>query len=334
MLSATMSAHAYPRLDILSDDSDSDAESDRYTEMSLDGSVASTKTSLDESMRSASPAPSVFSFTSSLRAQAYRQEYGRGLNNYSEVYRLPADEEELDRLDKQHIMFCKVMGKYPPPLPQIMADDGFEVKAILDLGCGSGSWIMDVAREFPHCSAVAVDLVPMQSLSEVDDINLGLEHFYGDFQRRALPAHFVGRLDKQPLLPPAGTFHPPWTPLFMSYVHRAVKDRGGDAEASTHMYEWVSTHPAFEDVVYRPFWIPCSPWMSGNDPVTKFWNEVGATMRDDVQAFFRSSRPLLLGHGLGEEFVDTMTRNACEELDDAVTPVYVLIDNVYARKRH
>lgn len=83
---------------------------------------------------------------------------------------------------------------------------------------------MDVARDFPNCSAVAVDLVPMQSLyaaliswvglmlmsfldqchriagekmsrlmlvvnelivgcdrSEVDDINLGLEHFYGDF---------------------------------------------------------------------------------------------------------------------------------------------------------
>ncbi|KAF8433517.1 S-adenosyl-L-methionine-dependent methyltransferase [Boletus edulis BED1] len=372
MLTATMSAHSYPRLDIFSDDSDSDAESDRYSEMSLDASVASTKTSLDESMRSASPAPSVFSFTSSLRAQAYRQEYGRGLNNYSEVYRLPADEEELDRLDKQHTMFCKVMGKYPPPMPQIMADDGFEVKAILDLGCGSGSWIMDVAREFPHCSAVAVDLVPMQSLSmppncrsEVDDINLGLEHFYGDFNAvhcqlissgirdyRGLINHishvlrpgglidltefafsFTG-LDKQPLLPPAGTFHPPWTPLFMSYVNRAVKERGGDAEASTHMYEWVSTHPAFEDVVHRPFWIPCSPWMSGNDPVTKFWNEVGATMRDDIQAFFRSSRPLLLGHGLGEVFVDTMTRNACEELDEAVTPVYVLIDNVYARKRH
>lgn len=84
--------------------------------------------------------------------------------------------------------------------------------------------IIDCARDFPHCTAVAVDLVPMQSLyanlnlhlsfalisalaqclriagrnhsqapshaaihplfrfrSEVDDINLGLEHFYGDF---------------------------------------------------------------------------------------------------------------------------------------------------------
>ncbi len=36
--------------------------------------------------------------TSSLRANAYKEEYGRGLNNYSEVYRLPADAEELERL--------------------------------------------------------------------------------------------------------------------------------------------------------------------------------------------------------------------------------------------
>lgn len=47
---------------------------------------------------------------------------------------------------------------------------------------------MEVAREFPNSSCVAVDLVPMQSLtippncrSEVDDINLGLEHLYGDY---------------------------------------------------------------------------------------------------------------------------------------------------------
>jgi SAM-dependent methyltransferase len=369
-----MPAHPYSRPDFLpdDDDTDTDTDSDRYTEMSLDASEASSRTSADLSMRSASPVPSVASVTSSLRAQAYRHEYGRGLNNYSDVYRLPADDEELDRLDKQHVMFCRVMGKYPPPLPQIMAEDGFEVKAILDLGCGSGSWVMDVAREFPHSSAVAVDLVPMQSLSmppnlrsEVDDINLGLEHFYGDFNvvhcqlissgirdyhslinhishvlrpgglvdLTEFPFSFTG-FDRQPVLPPAGSFQPPWTPLLMSYINRAVRARGGDADASTHLHEWVSNHPAFEDVVYREFWIPCSPWMTGNNPVTKFWNEIGSTMRDDIKAFFRSARPLLLGYGLEEGFIDAMEQNADKELDEAITPVYVLIENVYARKKH
>lgn len=103
MLTSTTSFHPFPMRRSHSEDTDSDAESesDRYTDMSLDGfapSATSSKTSMDVSMRSQSPAPSVFSVTSSLRAQAYRQEYGRGLNNYSEVYRLPADDEELYRL--------------------------------------------------------------------------------------------------------------------------------------------------------------------------------------------------------------------------------------------
>ena len=38
-------------------------------------------------------------------------------------------------------MFTEIMGKYPPPLEHIMADDiQGETKACLDLGCGSGRW--------------------------------------------------------------------------------------------------------------------------------------------------------------------------------------------------
>lgn len=90
---------------IIPSDAESDTdESDAYSDTSLppfspSASVgASSYTSYDVSMRSASPAPSVWSMTSSLRAQVFKHEYGRGLNNYSEVYRLPADDEELDRL--------------------------------------------------------------------------------------------------------------------------------------------------------------------------------------------------------------------------------------------
>ncbi|KAH7922843.1 S-adenosyl-L-methionine-dependent methyltransferase [Leucogyrophana mollusca] len=361
--------------DDLDFDMDSDVDSDRYTEISLDAfapSVASSKTSADLSMRSASPAPSVFSVTSSLRAQAFRHEYGRGLNNYSEVYRLPADDEELDRLDRQHDMFCEVIGKYPPPLPEIMAEDPHgETKAVLDLGCGSGSWIMDVAREFPHASAVAVDLVPMQSLSmpancrsEVDDINLGLEHFYGDFNvvhvqlissgvkdyhgliehishvlrpgglidLTEFPFSFTG-FEREEILPPAGAYEPPWTTLWMSYANRAVRARGGDADAAKNIHRWILEHPAFEDVHYREFWIPLSPWLQGNDAYTAKWNRIGATMRDDLMAFIKGGRPLLLGSGLSEEFVNDIQEKAFAELAEAKTPLYVLIQNVYARKR-
>jgi hypothetical protein len=65
-------------------------------------SHASSNTSV--SMRSASPVPSVLSVTSSLRADAYRAEYGRAVNNKSEIYRLPADDVELDRLGAPFVL--------------------------------------------------------------------------------------------------------------------------------------------------------------------------------------------------------------------------------------
>lgn len=47
-----------------------------------------------------------------------------------------------------------------------------------------------------------------------------------------------------------------------------------------------------------------------------------------------SGRPLLLGSGLSEDFVNQLEHNAVKELEEAITPVYVRIQNVYARKRH
>lgn len=49
------------------------------------------------------------------------------------------------RPDKQHIMFMEVMGKYPPPMAEVLADDTpGEQKTCVDLGCGSGSWSVAV----------------------------------------------------------------------------------------------------------------------------------------------------------------------------------------------
>ena len=47
-----------------------------------------------------SVAPSIYSLTSSLRAQGLRQVHGRSLNAHSDIYHLPADEEEATRLSK------------------------------------------------------------------------------------------------------------------------------------------------------------------------------------------------------------------------------------------
>ncbi|KAK0481523.1 S-adenosyl-L-methionine-dependent methyltransferase [Armillaria novae-zelandiae] len=354
-----MVSHTFPKpLDGDSDD-DSDACSvSSISPFSPAPSVGgSSYTSYDASMRSLSPTPS-----------AYKQEFGRGLNNYSEIYRLPADAEELDRLDLQHNMFIEIMGKYIPPLPEAMADDvPGEQKAILDLGCGSGRWIMEAALDFPHCSAVAVDLVPMQSpymppncRSEVDDINLGLEHFYGDFNVvhcRLISsgirdyAHLIDQISR--VLRPGGlidlmefdfhcydenhhrvnldtsTLASPWWPRWLAYLEMAARNRGGNVDAATHLHDWVSNHQSFENVVYNQYWIPVTPWRTDS----AFDMRIGTAMRDDIFSFLKSGRPLLLGSGVPEQIVNELETNAYKELMEGNTRHYIRVQCVYAHKR-
>lgn len=52
----------------------------------------------EESVRSGSPTESIYSLTPSLLESSFMNVHGRTLNSHSEVYQLPADEEEIYRL--------------------------------------------------------------------------------------------------------------------------------------------------------------------------------------------------------------------------------------------
>jgi hypothetical protein len=81
----------YPAMDW-----ESDAESDGDACSAMDISSGSSATSYSaDSMRSVSPV-SVISINSSM--QFWKNEHGRLINTYSDVYQLPADAEEFERL--------------------------------------------------------------------------------------------------------------------------------------------------------------------------------------------------------------------------------------------
>lgn len=68
-------------------------------------------------------------------------------------YPLPKDMDEINRLDFQHFLLrTGLKGNYAAPLDQV-AD-------ILDVGCGSGRWAMEMAALFPDARVVGLDLVP------------------------------------------------------------------------------------------------------------------------------------------------------------------------------
>ncbi len=68
-------------------------------------------------------------------------------------YVLPKDLDETNRLDFQHYMLRSFFrGNYLAPIRQ--------PRDILDVGCGTGRWAMELATEFPDANVIGVDIAP------------------------------------------------------------------------------------------------------------------------------------------------------------------------------
>ncbi|KLO18675.1 S-adenosyl-L-methionine-dependent methyltransferase [Schizopora paradoxa] len=144
------------------------------------------------SSTSQSPAPSMYSFTSSRDGRTlYREIAGRKLNAQNDLYQLPSDDNEHNRLDKQHLVHLLSVGRLytaVEEIEEVLADNAPYQKAVLDLGCGGGNWASAMALEFPHAQIVGVDLAPTTSRPpppncrfEFDDFTLGMQHYYNSF---------------------------------------------------------------------------------------------------------------------------------------------------------
>ncbi|KAL2128755.1 hypothetical protein VTI74DRAFT_8690 [Chaetomium olivicolor] len=107
------------------------------------------------------------SITSSITDYVY--ENGRRYHAYrSGQYVLPNDEAEQERLDLQHHIWRLLLqgALYTAPLniprPGERTELGGADFRILDLGCGTGIWAIDMADEYPRASVFGVDLSPIQ----------------------------------------------------------------------------------------------------------------------------------------------------------------------------
>ncbi|KAK5053153.1 hypothetical protein LTR84_002127 [Exophiala bonariae] len=100
-------------------------------------------------------------YTASLTSSVFNYTYenGRRYHAYhAGNYVLPNDEQEQDRLEYTHHLYRLLVGgaSYRAPLLD------HRPQRILDIGCGTGIWCIDVADEFPESSVIGVDLSPIQ----------------------------------------------------------------------------------------------------------------------------------------------------------------------------
>ncbi|ELU40327.1 defects in morphology protein 1, precursor precursor domain-containing protein [Rhizoctonia solani AG-1 IA] len=131
---------------------------DDYTETGTDGRV--------------SPAPSLYSLTPSLRDQSFRHVHGRSLNAHSDVYSLPADELEAQRLCMLFVIGLRMPANTLQTIREVLAPTEERQRMALDLGehflktLNSGRTIQ-CATDFPHVEVLGVDLAPTSAIAYI-----------------------------------------------------------------------------------------------------------------------------------------------------------------------
>lgn len=78
----------------------------------------------------------------------------RMLNDDMANYLWPTDLDESDRLNTQHNIIRYVLRR-------VFLSPVTDPKRVLDVGCGTGMWMKEVAREFPKATLIGVDIADM-----------------------------------------------------------------------------------------------------------------------------------------------------------------------------
>ncbi|RIA88624.1 S-adenosyl-L-methionine-dependent methyltransferase [Glomus cerebriforme] len=90
----------------------------------------------------------------------YRFINGRKFHNVeNSKYFLPCDDEEFDRLYSQHYICRNIWQQnYIAPVKERLS---FGASHVLDVGCGPGTWLIEMANEFPKSHFTGIDITPV-----------------------------------------------------------------------------------------------------------------------------------------------------------------------------
>lgn len=283
-----------------------------------------------------------------------------------DVYQLPVNNEELARLNNQHVLLKMLIGgNYTAPIKEELAYKPGEEQTILDLGCGTGAWAMDMATDFPHCSVVGADVAPMDvglasrnlridvcdanegltiyqneqfNLVNARMIAMGIKNYpflIGEISRILKPGGFLQLqewdffvVDAQKK--PVGTES--WFGRWCAALRHGLAFRSASINAAEGLDNMIQTQGTFDPIQQQNIWMPIGPCFPKDTAEGMRLNLVGEFMRENVKAFIKGGRTLITGSGMGVEDYNTLAFHATKEVQDVSLPMYLRLNCVTARK--
>ncbi|CUA74609.1 hypothetical protein RSOLAG22IIIB_05615 [Rhizoctonia solani] len=121
---------------------------------------------------------------------------------------MPQDEQETRRLDHEHIALKLVMGSnyVGPVASHLQYEPSAPRKRVLDIGTQQGTWVQEMASEFPHVEFVSLDFSPMAAhtpreniVFEVYDLYAGLAEADASFDMVHI-RHTANKVGNYPFL--------------------------------------------------------------------------------------------------------------------------------------
>ncbi|KUJ18487.1 S-adenosyl-L-methionine-dependent methyltransferase [Mollisia scopiformis] len=213
-------------------------------------------------------------------------ENGRTYAAYGkEEYGMPMDEQEMDRIDMSHAKYFMLLERkrFLAPIPD-------HPQKILELGCGTGIWSIDIADDYPSAEVIGVDIAPIQPRwvapncrFEIDDIEqpwtwrpssfdfifardllLSIRDFPKLISQCYTHLKPGGHIEFESIygvvkcdddsLPPDSDFI-----TFNNHVQNAANAMGCPLTDCAKFVEWFE-EAGFECVVEKKFKIPSNPW--------------------------------------------------------------------------